>query len=56
MRRPPRKRLHQILAERIRRVFRKPDPEPDDPYALVGAPKNPRPPLKNLAAKAEPER
>jgi len=44
--------LRDLLA-RIRRFFR-PEPElPDDPYALVGAPKKPRPPHRSAAA-AEP--
>jgi alkanesulfonate monooxygenase SsuD/methylene tetrahydromethanopterin reductase-like flavin-dependent oxidoreductase (luciferase family) len=51
---PPRRRLREIL-DRIRRLLkREPDPDsPDDPYALVGAPKKPRPPHRSAAA-AEP--
>ena len=40
------------LLERIKRFFR-PQPDDDDPYALVGAPKKPRPPRRSAAA-AEP--
>ncbi|HSP69470.1 MAG TPA: hypothetical protein VLN48_17225 [Bryobacteraceae bacterium] len=41
----------------LQRVTRtEPDPDrpdhPDDPYALVGAPKNPRTPLRSAAAAA----
>jgi hypothetical protein len=41
----------------IRRLLRKPDPEPPrDPYAWVGAPKKPRPPhLSASAVMDEPE-
>jgi hypothetical protein len=51
---PRRRRLHHFL-DRFRRFFkREPDPgSPDDPYALVGAPKKPRPPHRSAAA-AEP--
>ena len=36
---------------------RRPEPEhPDDPYALVGAPKRPRPPLGSLAVAVDPEK
>jgi hypothetical protein len=38
------------LLQRIRRMFRR---EPDDPYAMVGAPKKPRLPRRSAAA-AEP--
>jgi hypothetical protein len=51
---PPRRRLRDVL-DRVRRFFkREPEPgSPDDPYALVGAPKKPRPPHRSAAA-AEP--
>ncbi|HWZ31072.1 MAG TPA: hypothetical protein VNX18_07060 [Bryobacteraceae bacterium] len=49
------KALHQRIADSIRRIFRKPEPDPDDPYALVGAPKKPRTPLRTLAAAVKPE-
>jgi len=52
MRRPLRKAI-----DAVRRWFQKESPEhPDDPYALVGAPKKPRPPLRSSAAVAEPEK
>jgi len=39
--------------EKIKRFFkRKPEP-PEDPYAMVGAPKKPRPPLRSARAEAE---
>ncbi len=35
--------------DRLMRMFR-PEPEPpEDPYAMVGAPKKPRPPLRSSA-------
>ena len=51
---PSRRRLHDVL-DRVRRFFkREPEPgSPEDPYALVGAPKKPRPPHRSAAA-AEP--
>jgi hypothetical protein len=30
--------------------------DPDDPYAMVGAPKKPRPPLRRSSIAIEPER
>ena len=47
--------MHERLAQSIRRIFRKRDADPDDPYALVGAPKKPRPPLRSSAVAVEPE-
>jgi len=41
------------LVRRIKGFLRKPEPEPEDPYAYVGAPKKPRPPQRGAAA-AEP--
>ena len=49
----PNKPLHKRLADAIRRVLRKREEDPDDPYALVGAPKKPRTPLRSAAAEAE---
>jgi len=48
---PRRRRLYEVL-NRFRRFFkREPDPgSPEDPYALVGAPKKPRPPHRSAAA------
>jgi hypothetical protein len=43
----------------LRRMLnpRRPEPEhPDDPYALVGAPKKPRPPLGSLAVAVDPDK
>jgi hypothetical protein len=37
----------------LKRIFRKTAEPPEDPYAYVGAPKKPRPPLRG-AAVAEP--
>jgi hypothetical protein len=52
----PKRPVHRLLIDRIRRWIKRREPEhPDDPYALVGAPRNPRPPLRTLAAKAKPE-
>jgi hypothetical protein len=45
-----------VLIDQIRRWIKRREPDhPDDPYALVGAPKKPRPPLRTLAASAKPE-
>jgi hypothetical protein len=44
-------RLKQFL-RRLGRFLRKPEPEPEDPYAYVGAPKKPRPPRRGAAASA----
>jgi hypothetical protein len=44
--------------EALKRLFQSggdPGGDPDDPYALVGAPKKPRPPQRSAAAAAEPE-
>jgi hypothetical protein len=46
----------RILAGAIKRIFRKHGPEPDDPYALVTAPTQPRPPTRSASVAAEPER
>ena len=45
-------RLRQFL-RRIKRFLKRPEPEPEDPYAYVGAPKKPSPPQRSAAA-AEP--
>ena len=42
--------------EAIRRLFRREPADPDDPYALVMAPKKPRPPLRSASAAVRPER
>jgi hypothetical protein len=41
------------LLTRIKRFFKREPESPDDPYALVGAPKKPRLPRRSAAA-AEP--
>ena len=46
---PKHGRVRRLL-EKVKR-FLKRDPEsPDDPYAMVGAPKKPRPPQRHAAA------
>jgi hypothetical protein len=51
---PPRYRLNELLRRLRRFSKREPEPgSPDDPYAMVGAPKKPRPPHRSAAA-AEP--
>ena len=49
------KTLHEGVRdamERIRRFFKREPESPDDPYALVGAPKKPRPPRRSASAAA----
>lgn len=41
------------LIDRLKRLFKREPEEPEDPYALVGAPKKPRPSLNHAAARAE---
>jgi hypothetical protein len=48
-----RRRPVRDLLDRVRRFFRREPEHPDDPYALVGAPKKPRLPGRSAAA-AEP--
>ncbi|SPF55137.1 hypothetical protein SBA4_6970006 [Candidatus Sulfopaludibacter sp. SbA4] len=51
-RRPQHSRIQELL-NRIKRFFKR-DPElPEDPYAMVGAPKKPRPPYRKARAAAE---
>jgi len=51
MRRP----LRRII-DAVKRLLRPERPgDPDDPYALVGAPKKPRPPLRRSSVAQEPE-
>ena len=47
------RRTVRDLLDRIRRMFRREPGHPDDPYALVGAPKKPRLPQRGARA-AEP--
>ncbi len=44
--------LKAALTRSIRKKPRKEPEHPDDPYALVGAPKKPRTPLRSAAAAA----
>jgi hypothetical protein len=41
------------VLERLKRFFRREPESPDDPYALVGAPKKPRQPHRSAAAAVE---
>jgi hypothetical protein len=40
------------LLRRLKRFFRREPDLPDDPFAMVGAPKKPRPPQRSAAAAA----
>jgi len=44
--------LLEALKAALRRIIRKEPEHPDDPYALVGAPKKPRTPLRSASAAA----
>ena len=48
----PRSRQSRIrdFVEKVKRFFKRKPEWPDDPYALVGAPKKPRPPHRSAAA------
>lgn len=50
------KREHwtRLVVNRVKRFLKREPPE--DPYAYVGAPKKPRPPLRNASVAIEPER
>jgi hypothetical protein len=48
-----RSRLEELMRQVLERIKKRPEPEPEDPYAYVGAPKKPRPPQRGAAA-AEP--
>ncbi len=55
-RRSLRERMRRTVASLKRFLKReRPDP-PDDPYAMVTAPKKPRPPHRSAAVADEPER
>jgi hypothetical protein len=41
----------QLVRNAIRRMLGKAEEPPEDPYAYVGAPKKPRPPLRSAAAR-----
>jgi len=45
-------RFLETIQAALQRVIRKEPEHPDDPYALVGAPKKPRNPLRSDAAAA----
>ncbi|MCU1336245.1 MAG: hypothetical protein JWO19_1826 [Bryobacterales bacterium] len=45
--------LLDTLKAALQRLIRKKPEHPDDPYALVGAPKKPRTPLRSAAAAVE---
>jgi hypothetical protein len=51
-RRPKRRPLHDTW-KKLAGLFKREPESPDDPFALVGAPKKPRPPRRSAAA-AEP--
>jgi hypothetical protein len=44
--------LLETMKAALRRIIRKRPEHPDDPYALVGAPRKPRTPLRSDAAAA----
>ena len=44
-------RLRQWF-EKVKRFLKREPESPDDPYAMVGAPKKPRPPRRSAAASA----
>ena len=41
--------LLEAVKDALKRIIRKEPGHPDDPYALVGAPKKPRTPLRSAA-------
>jgi hypothetical protein len=56
--RPYRSSIHRVW-DRLKRLFQptsaEPGAEADDPYAYVGAPKKPRPPLRSSSVAVDPE-
>ena len=55
-RRSWRERMRRTMAS-LKRLLKRERPEPpDDPYAMVAAPKKPRPPHRSAAVADEPER
>ncbi len=44
--------LLETMKAALQRIIRKEPDHPDDPYALVGAPRKPRTPLRSAAAAA----
>jgi hypothetical protein len=55
-RRSLRERVRRTMASLKRRLKREGPEPPDDPYAMVTAPKKPRPPHRSAAVADEPER
>ena len=53
MKKQPRYRRLRDALRRIRQFFKREPESPDDPYALVGAPKKPRLPHRSAGAAAE---
>jgi hypothetical protein len=51
-----RERMRHIMASLKRFLKREKPDSPDDPYAMVTAPKKPRPPHRSAALADEPER
>jgi len=49
--RPLRSRTRDLL-DRIKRLLKREPEPPEDPYAMVGAPKKPGPPVRSRAAEA----
>ena len=55
-RRSLRERMRRTMAS-LKRLLKREGPEqPDDPYAMVTAPRKPRPPHRSAAVADEPER
>jgi hypothetical protein len=50
--RHPHGRIRDLFA-RLKRFFKREPESPGDPYALVGAPKKPRPPHRSAGAAVE---
>lgn len=48
---PKHGRLRELI-EKVKRFLKREPESPDDPYAMVGAPKKPRPPRRSAAASA----
>jgi hypothetical protein len=44
-------RIHRLI-EKVKRFLKREPESPDDPYAMVGAPKKPRLPHRSAAASA----
>jgi hypothetical protein len=48
--------IHGVWNKLVRLFRKRKAEDPDDPYAMVGAPKKPRPPLRRSSIAQEPER